>query len=1139
MSNFVHLHVHTEYSLLDGACRIKELVKRAKEMKQTAIAITDHGNMCGAVEFYDECRKNGIKPIIGCEVYVAPRTRFDKVHKLDTSPYHLVLLCKNETGYNNLIKMVSLGYTEGFYSRPRIDIDLLKANSEGLICLSACLAGQVPRLLLNNDYEGAVQTVSLYQDIFGKDDYYIETQDHGISEQKKILPFLKKLSKETGAKLVATNDAHYINKNDSKMQRILTCISTNKTLGDERALEFPTDEFYIKSKEEMQAVFPDLPEALECTNEIADKCSFDFEFGVTKLPLFVQNSGDSNLVYFKKLILKGMREKYGNDAPQSVIDRIKYEIDIIVKMGYVDYFLIVADFINYAKSRGIPVGPGRGSGAGSVVAYCIGITGIDPIKYNLIFERFLNPERITMPDFDVDFCYVRRHEVIDYVVKKYGEDKVAQIITFGTMAARGAIRDAGRAMGLPYQKVDSVAKLIPRELNITIESALKDSKELQELILKDPEINELIDTAKKIEGIPKNSSVHAAGVVITKEQITNYVPLLKNDDMVVTQYTMEALERLGLLKIDFLGLRTLTVINDTVKLVRKKLPDFDIEKIPLNDKDTFQMLSKGDTLGVFQFESEGITNVLTRLVPENIEDLIAVISLYRPGPMKSIPTYIENRKKGTIEYKHPKLKGILDVTYGCIVYQEQVMQIFRELAGYSYGRADLVRRAMAKKKHDVMEQERKVFLYGEEGSDTCVGAVANGIDEAVANEIFDDMATFASYAFNKSHAAAYAYIAYQTAYLKCHFKTEFMCSIMTSVLDNTDKLIGYISSCKDMGIKILPPDINLSGGEFTAEGEDIRFGLLGIRNLGRSFIEKLTEEREKNGKFKSLTDFFERMQGRELNKKSVEFLIKSGAMSAFGNRRQLLENYIPVMEAAGETAKSAATGQLNLFGEAAPEQSVKALPYTEDYDASTLLRMEYESLGIYISSHPLNKYRDLIRKKGYNKINQINAATADGEQAETVCVIKDIKFHRTKNNAQMAFLSVEDETGRTEAVVFPKVLEASKKEIQKEKIVKISGSISVKEDESPKILVNTVIGEELLKEIEPKLLYLRIKSDEKQKLDRITQICLANKGFDEVVIYVSDLKKKLRLKNIRGVKIGEKIIDELKKVMNIDDICIK
>uniref|UniRef100_UPI003FEE2614 DNA polymerase III subunit alpha n=1 Tax=Candidatus Fimivicinus sp. TaxID=3056640 RepID=UPI003FEE2614 len=865
MSGFAHLHLHTEYSLLDGACRIGPLLDRAKELGQTAMAITDHGAMYGVIDFYRAARERGMKAIIGCEVYVAARTRHNKVHALDSERSHLVLLCENNIGYQNLIAMVSEAWIEGFYVKPRIDHELLEKHHEGIIALSACLAGEIPRALSRGDYEGAKETALWYDNLFGRGNYFLELQDHGLREQKQINPLIIRLSRETGIPLVVTNDTHYIYKEDARVQQVLICIQTNHTVGEETGLEFETQEFYLKSEEEMRALFPELPEAFDNTMKIAERCDVTFTFGETKLPHFEVPGGVDHFEYFTRMCETGLRERYGEHPRQDYIDRLHYELNVIHTMGYVDYYLIVHDFIHYAKSQGIPVGPGRGSGAGSIAAYCIGITGIDPMKYQLLFERFLNPERVSMPDFDIDFCYERRPEVIDYVVRKYGADHVAQIVTFGTMAAKAAIRDVGRALGVPYATADSIAKLVPYELNITLDAALKKSAELREQYDSSEQVRDLIDMARKVEGMPRHASTHAAGVVITRDPVSTYVPLARNDESIVTQFTMTTLEELGLLKIDFLGLRTLTVINDAEKMIRLREPDFDVNQISTKDEKVYEMFSSGQTEGVFQFESAGMRNVLMGLKPESLEDLIAVISLYRPGPMEAIPTYIENRHHpDRVRYKTPLLKDILDVTYGCMIYQEQVMQIFRKLAGYSYGRADIVRRAMSKKKHKVMEQERKNFIYGlvnEDGSVECEGAVKRGVDEKIANELFDEMSSFASYAFNKSHAAAYAYVAYQTAWLKCYYPCEFMAALLTSVLDSAGKVSSYIAECSRIHISVLPPHVNESLEGFTVADGRIRFGLLAVKNLGRGFIKGILEERKTGGPFTSFYSFCKRIYG--------------------------------------------------------------------------------------------------------------------------------------------------------------------------------------------------------------------------------------------------------------------------------------
>ncbi len=945
--SFVHLHLHTQYSLLDGACRFGQLFDAAKANGQTAVAITDHGNMFGAIEFYKEAKKHGIKPIIGCEVYVAVRSRHDKVHSIDSERHHLVLLCENERGYKNLIKMVSEAWTSGFYVKPRVDKELLEKYHEGIIALSGCLAGEIARKLVARDYDGAKQTALWYNSVFGQGNYYLEMQNHGLKEQLEIIPMLAKLSEETGIPLVATNDVHYVKKEDAKTQKVLICIQTNHTIDEETGIEFGTDDFYLKNEEEMLELFNNYPQAVKNTQIIADRCNVEFEFHKTKLPHFDVPDGRDHFDYFREKCYEGLYKNYGENPDKKYIERLDYELSVIKNMGYVDYFLIVADFINYAKSKNIPVGPGRGSGAGSIAAYCMGITGIDPMKYNLIFERFLNPERVSMPDIDVDFCYVRREEVIDYVIRKYGADHVAQIVTFGTMAARAAIRDVGRVLGIAYNTVDAVSKQIPRELDITIDKALKKNAELKKMYDSDPKINELVNLAKAVEGMPRHASKHAAGVVITDRPVSEYVPLAKNDDSVVTQYTMTTIEELGLLKMDFLGLRTLTVIDDCVKAVRERKPSFSIENIPLDDEKTYDLFRNGDTYGVFQCESAGLRRVLSRLKPNNLEDIIAVISLYRPGPMDSIDTYIENRHNPErVKYKTEMLRPILEVTNGCMVYQEQVMEIFRSLAGYSLGRADIVRRAMSKKKHDVMEKERTTFIEG---------CGKNGISNETANSIFDDMTSFASYAFNKSHSAAYALVAYQTAYLKCHYPAEFMAALMTSVIDWTDKVTMYISECNRMGIEVLRPDVNFSQAQFTTDFGKIRFGLLAVKNLGRNFIDAIYKERCLNGKYTSFYDFVKRVYSKDFNKRAVESLIKCGALDSFSlNRREMMLNLGSVISSVEATKRRNIDGQIGLFDlGGVRDNSSPEISHTEEFDRLEMLGYEKETTGLYISGHPM------------------------------------------------------------------------------------------------------------------------------------------------------------------------------------------
>ena len=1062
---FTHLHVHTEYSLLDGACRIDRMFEHLKSMGQTACAITDHGVMYGCVAFFDAAKAAGIKPIIGCEVYVATRTRFDKVNRIDGNS-HLILLCKNETGYKNLIKMVSAGFLEGFYSKPRIDKDLLEQYHEGLICLSACLAGEIPKAILAGDYERAKQTALYYRDLFGEGNYYLELQDHGLEEDQVVLPQLIRLSRETGIPMAATNDAHYITKEDAKMQSILLCIQTGKTIADADRMEFQTDEFYLKSTDEMYDLFSMVPEACENTNKIAEQCNFEFTFGETKLPYFRAPDGMDNQAYFEKLCREGLERRYPGKVTDALRERLSHEINVVKTMGYTNYYLIVYDFINYAKSRDIPVGPGRGSGAGSLAAYCVGITDIDPIRYNLIFERFLNPERVSMPDFDVDFCYEHRQEVIDYVNEKYGRDHVAQIVTFGTMAARAAVRDVGRVMGMPYQDVDKVAKLIPMELKMTLQKALEVSPDLKAMYKENPQVHELIETSLKVEGMPRHASTHAAGVVITRESATEYVPLATNDGLPVTQFNMVEIERLGLLKMDFLGLRTLTVIHDTETAVRSRVPEFRISGISYDDPDTYAMLARGETEGIFQLESTGMTQVLVSMRPKNLEDIIALISLYRPGPMDSIPTYLRNRREpDKISYKTPQLAHILDVTNGCIVYQEQVMQIFRELAGFSFGQADNIRRAMSKKKHKVMEEEREHFVHGcAEPGKECPGCVKNGIPEQVANEIYDEMISFASYAFNKSHAACYAYVAFQTAYLKCHYPHEFMAALLTSVLDNTSKVIEYTTECQRLGIKVLQPDINISRGGFTADGGCIRFGLNAVKSVGRNLIEAVVKER-KDRPYRGLYDFCRRLYGNELNRRALENLIKCGAFDALEpSRRGMLECVEGILKSVETDMRRNLEGQMDLFGMMSGETAEPAgndykVPKLSEYPSGELLKMEKEVSGLYLSGHPLDAYREQIAKISTCTVAQLqgeNARQFDEKNVTLLCTVVKNKVMTTKSNTLMAFTTIEDLTGSMELLVFPRVLAECRAALQENAVVVANGRVSVKEEEAARLIVEGV-----------------------------------------------------------------------------------
>lgn len=1154
--NFTHLHLHTEYSLLDGACRIEGLMQRVKALGQTAVAITDHGVMYGCVDFYKAAKKAGVKPIIGCEVYVATRTRFDKVNRIDGSN-HLVLLCKNETGYKNLIKMVSAGFTEGFYNKPRVDHELLEEYHEGLICLSACLAGEIPQALLAGDYEKAKNLARYYEDLFGKGNYYIEIQDHGLDEQRTVLPLLVRLSRETGIPLVATNDAHYLEKEDSRMQHILICIQTNKTVNDDDVLEFGTDEFYVKSTDEMYELFSAWPEACENTNRIAEMCSFDFEFGVTKLPYFVAPDGMDNKEYFVKLCRDGLLRRYGADVPEDIRARLDYEISIIDRMGYINYYLIVFDFINYAKSQGIPVGPGRGSGAGSLAAYCVGITNIDPIKYNLLFERFLNPERVSMPDFDIDFCYERRQEVIDYVIRKYGADHVAQIVTFGTMAARAAIRDVGRVLDMPYGTVDGIAKLVPMEPKMTLTRALSISRELKARYDADPQVKELIDMSLKLEGMPRHASTHAAGVVITREAADEYVPLATNDGNPVTQFTMTTIEELGLLKMDFLGLRTLTVIDDAEKMIRKREPGFSMDAVPYDDQRVYAMLNAGETEGVFQMESGGMTQAVMGLQSKSLEDIIAIISLYRPGPMESIPTYIANRHNpGNVKYKTPQLEHILDVTNGCIVYQEQVMQICRELAGFSYGQADLVRRAMSKKKHDVMEKERQHFVHGNtEPGHECAGCVANGISETVANAIFDDMSSFASYAFNKAHAAAYAVVAYQTAYLKRHYPREFMAALLTSVLDNTGKVIEYTAECQRMGIRVLPPDINASDAGFTVEGKDIRFGLLALKNVGRNLIATVVRERS-GTPYRSLYDFCKRLHGTEINRRAVESMIKSGAFDNLeAKRRSMMDGVEGILKSVESEARRNLDGQIDLFGALDGEQesgrNVYKLPDSgEEYPYDILLQMEKEVSGLYLSGHPLDHYRPVIEKVSTCRISELvgeNAHAYDEQNVTLVCTVVRTKTINTKAGGMMAFITVEDLSGSMEVLAFPKVLLAASEAVHDNAVVVIKGRVSYKEDEPSKLIADSIVDVERYEPDKIKTdikstkngLWLKLSSMRSESFEEAKNLLQIFEGNFPVYMYFEDTKQRMLAPKSLWCTQSDLLVSELERVLGAGNVKVK
>ena len=1108
MSDFVHLHIHSEFSLLDGANRIKDLPVRAKELGMNAMAITDHGVMYGVIDFYKACKKEGIKPIIGCEVYVAMRSRFDKEPGVDNRYYHLILLAKNNQGYKNLSKLVSIGFTEGYYYKPRIDLEVLEKYHEGLICLSACLAGSVNQALLNGQNEKAEEIALWHKKIFGED-YYIEIQNNGIKEHvlanQKLVQFARKLD----IPLVATNDAHYLKKEDAYNHEVLLCIQTGKRMSDEDRMRFETDELYVKSPEEMSTYFSAFPDAIENTVKIAEKCNVEFEFGHTILPNYdVPPEFETHYDFFKKLCEDGIKNRYGEQPSQEILDRAEYELSVIQKMGYVDYFLIVWDFIHFAKTHNIPVGPGRGSGAGSIIAYAIEITDIDPMKYGLLFERFLNPERISMPDFDVDFCYEHRQDVIDYVSRKYGHDHVSQIITFGTMSARMVIRDVARVLDFPYAEADKLAKMIPNELHITIKKALEQNKELNDLYDSDESVHKLLEIAMGLEGMPRQASTHACGVVITKDPVDTYVPLYVRDNQISTQYIMTTLEELGLLKMDFLGLRTLTVIQDTIDLVKTNRGiDVEFDK-EMSDPKVYKLWQDGNTSGIFQFESQGMTNFMKELKPDCLEDLIAGVSLYRPGPMDQIPRYIRGKQNpGHNEYTHPSLEPILNVTYGCMVYQEQVMQIVRDLAGYSLGRADLVRRAMGKKKLDVMAKEREIFINGqvdENGNVVVPGCVRNGIDAESANKIFDEMAEFAKYAFNKSHAACYAVVAYRTAYLKAYYPEEFMASMLNSFLGNLDKVPAYIDECKKLGIEILKPDINKSSTKFTVENGKIRFGLGSIKNVGIQPVDNIINDRNERGEFKSFADFCERMAGEAVNKKCIESLIKAGTFTEFPETRAtLLASFETIIDTIQIYNKKGMSGQVTMFDLGNSENNLEEIKYNfvelPELSEKELLSMEKEMLGIYVSGHPLEKIREQIiastnisslqmkeideQNSQENENGELQSQTRskfiDGQEVKIAGIITSVKKKYTKNNKIMVFLSIEDLYGTAEIIVFEPTYIKAQNILVEENIVMIDGRLSIREDDNTKIVAREIKN---FGEAKPKMLILNItNTTEEQK----------------------------------------------------------
>ncbi|MBP5303409.1 MAG: DNA polymerase III subunit alpha [Clostridia bacterium] len=1194
--SFCHLHVHSEYSLLDGACRVKAitekdpdtkkkrilakgLIDRAKELGQDAIAITDHGAMYGVIDFYDEAKEQGIKPIIGCEVYVAPRTRFDKEHGTDNEYCHLVLLCENNTGYQNLIKMVSKAWTEGFYIKPRIDHELLEKYHEGLIALSACLAGEIPRALMANDYESAKKTAMWYRDLFGKDNYYLELQDHGIPDQKAINPQIVKLSKELDIPLVCTNDAHYLEKEDAEAQRILLCIQTGSTLENPPAMAFETDEFYVKSEEEMRSLFPEVPEAADNTVKIAERCHVEFEFGHTKLPRFDAPGGDST-AYFRKLCEDGLVKRFGTPS-QELRDRLHYEMEIIESMGYVNYYLIVYDYVHYAKTHDIPVGPGRGSGAGSLCAYCIGITNIDPMKYNLLFERFLNPERVSMPDFDVDFSDTKRQQVVDYVIEKYGADHVSQIVPFGTLKPRAAVRDVARVMGLPYSVSDKVAKLIPTvipdEKDVTLDKALKFSKELRELYESDETVKTLIEKAKKVEGMPRHASTHAAGVVITDLPVAEYVPLCMNGDLVAAQYNMTNLERLGLLKMDFLGLSNLSIIENAQKLIQKKNPDFDIENISFDEPKVYQMLAQGQCSGVFQLESSGMRRMLVQMKPRNFEDIISAISLYRPGPMDYIPQFVQNRNHPELtQYLTPQLEPILKATDGVVIYQEQVMQIFRSLAGYSLGRADIVRKAMSKKKKDVLEREREVFINGleEEGSVKVDGCVRRGVSANLANELFNQMSTFAEYAFNKSHAAAYAVVAYRTAYLKCMYPQEYMAALLTSSLMEKGKVPRYMEECHQLGIQTLPPSINHSFSDFSVEGDNIRFGLLAIKNMGRAVSERIAQEREENGPYTSFSDFTRRMvKYQEFNRRAMESLIKCGALDELEpNRNRLLMGYSYILETCEELNKRTERGQLGFFDEEDQSKEYE-LPYAEEMSQDEKFEYEKEITGLYLSGHPLSAYNYAYEDSRLTPIDQIfqdiedkGFDAVDGKIVAILSVLDEFKSRTTKQNRMMATAVAEDCYGTIGLLVFDKAFALYEKLLREGGALLLFGRISAREDEEAKLVVEHVVkapapGESLTdglnqlfgnksfsyskkKESMPQKksltgLFLKVSSLSGDDWNRCKDVLSNHQGNQNVYLRCMDTGKMLKVSGITCAKQDETMMQELRNILGKENVAFQ
>ena len=1166
--SFVHLHVHTEYSLLDGACRIRELPALVKSLGQDACAITDHGAMYGVIDFYRACKEEGIKPVIGCEVYAAPRgrTRFDKVREFDAESRHLVLLCENEEGYRNLSYLVSMAWTEGFYFRPRIDMDLLRERHAGLIALSACLAGELPRLLRNGEYDAAKKYVLEMAELFGPDHYYMELQDHGIPEQREVNQGILRLHQETGIPMVCTNDAHYLRPEDAESHDVLLCIQTGKTLDDENRLRYEPRRFYIRSEEEMSALFSAYEGAVENTSKIADMCNLEFEFGKRHLPEFQLPPGYDSFSYLKELCDKGYQERYGDNPDNR--KQLEYEQDMIKRMGFTDYFLIVSDFVRYARSVGVPVGPGRGSAAGSMVSYCLGITDIDPVKYGLYFERFLNPERVSMPDIDMDFGDTRRGEVVEYVRRKYGADRVAQIVTFGTMAARAVLRDVARVMRIPYAEADALAKQVPFGLHITLDDALKLSKPLADMYRDKPEIKKLIDTARSLEGMPRNASTHAAGVVITRRAVYEYVPLAKNEDTVVCQYVMTTLEELGLLKMDFLGLRNLTILDDAVKLVRERVPDFRLDAIPEDDAETFDMISNGKTSGVFQIESSGMTGVCVGLKPKSIEDITAVIALYRPGPMDSIPRFIAcARDPRQVTYRHPSLEPILSVTYGCIVYQEQVIRIFQELGGYSLGQADMVRRAISKKKAAQIQKEKDAFIHGDPERHIS-GCVANGIPEPVAEAIYQEIYDFANYAFNKAHAVAYAVLAYQTAYLKRHYTREYMSALLTSVIDNPDKIAEYVNECKEFGIALLPPDINASGVAFAVEEGGIRFGLSAIKNVGRGLIASVVEERNQNGAFASLYDFCKRMAGGELTRRDVENLIHAGAFDFTGAKRsQMIAVHENFLKDAEDRLKRNVSGQLDMFASAPDadksDASEAPLPDIAEYPPAELMSMERETTGLYFSGHPMDACRGIVERLRIPPIGAIlrdfsrdtgPVQFADGQQISVAGIVTSSRTRTTKNNALMAYVTLDDGTGSMEILCFQRALESSGPYLRENALSLITGRLSVRDEKAPQILCDaayslTAIGDAPAQRQAPSgapaqasppnaprpTLYLKVPGADDPKTRHMKLAFTMFPGDSLVKMVMADTRKVEKMR----VLIHDALLDEARETLGAENVVVK